>query len=225
MRTPKCLNSRRLDFGTASHSQRTQSDGKMMVGKMISSINSTPHHFTRSWVRRLLRLFGSTAIPGRACGTRSHFTMSPQMKQISQIEARLCNLRNRWMKIQAIREPLSADHSLDQEATCTAQRGVAPWPGPAVPTALVRPHLSACRRAAPCHRCWPTSPSTHWTKRSNAGGMSMPATPTSCPAGVERSGSNRPRTRRRNLIKLGANPGEVHMASRSRKAYRRMSRN
>ena len=55
--------------------------------------------------------------------------MSPQMTQISQIEARLCNLRNRWMKIQAIREPLSADHSLDQEATCTAQRGVAPWAG------------------------------------------------------------------------------------------------
>jgi RNA-directed DNA polymerase len=35
----------------------------------------------------------------------------------------------------------------------------------------------------------------------------------------------RPRTRRRNLIKLGANPDEVHMASRSRKGYWRMSRN
>jgi RNA-directed DNA polymerase len=35
----------------------------------------------------------------------------------------------------------------------------------------------------------------------------------------------RPRTRRRNLIKLGANPDEVHMASRSRKGYWRMSHN
>ena len=35
----------------------------------------------------------------------------------------------------------------------------------------------------------------------------------------------RPGARRRNLIKLGANPDEVHMASRSRKGYWRMSRN
>jgi hypothetical protein len=46
-----------------------------------------------------------------------------------------------------------------------------------------------------------------------------------CPAGVERSGSNRPRARRRNLIKLGVNPSEVHKASRSRKGYWRMSQN
>lgn len=35
----------------------------------------------------------------------------------------------------------------------------------------------------------------------------------------------RPRTRRRNLLKLGANPKKVHMATRSRKGYWRMSRN
>lgn len=35
----------------------------------------------------------------------------------------------------------------------------------------------------------------------------------------------RPRTRRRNLIKLGISPSEVHMASRSRKGYWRMSAN
>jgi hypothetical protein len=34
-----------------------------------------------------------------------------------------------------------------------------------------------------------------------------------------------PRTRRRNLIKLGISPSEVHMASRSRKGYWRMSAN
>ena len=34
-----------------------------------------------------------------------------------------------------------------------------------------------------------------------------------------------PRTRRRNLIKLGIDPGEVKLASRSRKGYWRMSRN
>ena len=35
----------------------------------------------------------------------------------------------------------------------------------------------------------------------------------------------RSRTRRRNLLKLGANPKKVHMATRSRKGYWRMSRN
>ena len=35
----------------------------------------------------------------------------------------------------------------------------------------------------------------------------------------------RPRTRRRNLLKLGANPKKVHTATRSRKGYWRMSRN
>lgn len=35
----------------------------------------------------------------------------------------------------------------------------------------------------------------------------------------------RPRTRRRNLIALGISPDEVHMASRSRKGYWRMSAN
>lgn len=35
----------------------------------------------------------------------------------------------------------------------------------------------------------------------------------------------RPRARRRNLLKLGANPKKVHMATRSRKGYWRMSRN
>ena len=35
----------------------------------------------------------------------------------------------------------------------------------------------------------------------------------------------RPRARRRNLIKLGINPKEVHRASRSRKGYWRMSQN
>ena len=35
----------------------------------------------------------------------------------------------------------------------------------------------------------------------------------------------RPRARRRHLIKLGISPGEVHRASRSRKGYWRMSQN
>ena len=35
----------------------------------------------------------------------------------------------------------------------------------------------------------------------------------------------RPRARRRNLIRLGINPGEVYRASRSRKGYWRMSQN
>ena len=35
----------------------------------------------------------------------------------------------------------------------------------------------------------------------------------------------RPRARRRNLLKLGANPKEVHLATRSRKGYWRMSAN
>ena len=35
----------------------------------------------------------------------------------------------------------------------------------------------------------------------------------------------RPRARRRNLLKLGANPKKVHMATRSRKGYWRMSCN
>jgi hypothetical protein len=35
----------------------------------------------------------------------------------------------------------------------------------------------------------------------------------------------RPGPRRRNLLKLGANPKKVHMATRSRKGYWRMSRN
>ena len=35
----------------------------------------------------------------------------------------------------------------------------------------------------------------------------------------------RPRTRRRNLIKLGANPKEVKLATRSRKGYWQMSTN
>ena len=35
----------------------------------------------------------------------------------------------------------------------------------------------------------------------------------------------RPRARRRNLIKLGINPTKVHLASRSRKGYWRMSQN
>ena len=34
-----------------------------------------------------------------------------------------------------------------------------------------------------------------------------------------------PRTRRRNLLALGVNPGKVHMATRSRKGYWRMSQN
>jgi retron-type reverse transcriptase len=34
-----------------------------------------------------------------------------------------------------------------------------------------------------------------------------------------------PRTRRRNLLALGADPGKVHMATRSRKGYWRMSQN
>ena len=35
----------------------------------------------------------------------------------------------------------------------------------------------------------------------------------------------RSRTRRRTLLKLGANPKEVHLATRSRKDYWRMSAN
>jgi RNA-directed DNA polymerase len=34
-----------------------------------------------------------------------------------------------------------------------------------------------------------------------------------------------PRTRRRHLLALGVNPGKVHMATRSRKGYWRMSQN
>ena len=34
-----------------------------------------------------------------------------------------------------------------------------------------------------------------------------------------------PRTRRRNLLALGADPATVHMATRSRKGYWRMSQN
>jgi hypothetical protein len=34
-----------------------------------------------------------------------------------------------------------------------------------------------------------------------------------------------PRTRRRNLLALGVNPTKVHMATRSRKSYWRMSQN
>ena len=42
---------------------------------------------------------------------------------------------------------------------------------------------------------------------------------------AERSGGNRPGTRRRHLIRLGIDPGGVHRASRSRKGYGRMSQN
>jgi hypothetical protein len=38
-------------------------------------------------------------------------------------------------------------------------------------------------------------------------------------------GGNQPRTRRRNLLALGADPATVHMATRSRKGYWRMSQN
>ena len=38
-------------------------------------------------------------------------------------------------------------------------------------------------------------------------------------------GGNQPRTRRRNLLALGADPETVHMATRSRKGYWRMSQN
>ena len=38
-------------------------------------------------------------------------------------------------------------------------------------------------------------------------------------------GGNQPRTRRRNLLALGVSPGKVHMATRSRKGYWRMSQN
>jgi len=38
-------------------------------------------------------------------------------------------------------------------------------------------------------------------------------------------GGNQPRTRRRNLLSLGADPATVHMATRSRKGYWRMSQN
>jgi RNA-directed DNA polymerase len=62
----------------------------------------------------------------------------------------------------------------------------------------------------------------HWKQWSRPKGDSQP---TGCPAGVERSGSNRPRARRRNLLKLGADPKEVHMATRSRKGCWRMSAN
>jgi len=42
---------------------------------------------------------------------------------------------------------------------------------------------------------------------------------------AEQSDGNQARTRRRNLIKLGADPAEVKLASRSRKGYWRMSSN
>jgi hypothetical protein len=38
-------------------------------------------------------------------------------------------------------------------------------------------------------------------------------------------GGNQPRTRHRNLLALGADPNKVHMATRSRKGYWRMSQN
>jgi hypothetical protein len=38
-------------------------------------------------------------------------------------------------------------------------------------------------------------------------------------------GGNQPRTRRRHLLALGADPDTVHMATRSRKRYWRMSQN
>ena len=62
----------------------------------------------------------------------------------------------------------------------------------------------------------------YWKQWSRPKGDSQP---TGCPAGVERSGSNRPRARRRNLIKLGIDPSVVFKASRSRKGYWRMSQN
>ena len=42
---------------------------------------------------------------------------------------------------------------------------------------------------------------------------------------AERSGGIRPGARRRHLIRLGIDPGGVHLASRSRKGYWRMSQN
>jgi hypothetical protein len=62
----------------------------------------------------------------------------------------------------------------------------------------------------------------YWKQWSRPKGDSQPI---GCPAGVERIGSNRPRARRRNLLKLGVDPKEVHMATRSRKGYWRMSAN
>src|ERR1035437_6936417 len=44
------------------------------------------------------------------------------------------------------------------------------------------------------------------------------------PVGRAKPG-NQPRTRRRHLLALGVNPGKVHMATRSRKGYWRMSKN
>jgi len=44
------------------------------------------------------------------------------------------------------------------------------------------------------------------------------------PVGRAKPG-NQPRTRRRNLLALGVNPAKVHMATRSRKGYWRMSQN
>lgn len=38
-------------------------------------------------------------------------------------------------------------------------------------------------------------------------------------------GGNQPRTRRRHLLALGADPKKLHMATRSRKGYWRMSQN
>jgi hypothetical protein len=46
-----------------------------------------------------------------------------------------------------------------------------------------------------------------------------------CPCCGDLRRFSQPRTRRRHLLALGADPGTVHMATRSRKGYWRMSQN
>ncbi len=62
----------------------------------------------------------------------------------------------------------------------------------------------------------------YWKQWSR--GEAETASPPGLPAGRAQPG-NQPRTRRRNLLALGVNPERVHMASRSRKGYWRMSQN
>ena len=82
--------------------------------------------------------------------------------------------------------------------------------------------------------CWALGSVATWSIwRSNLGvGTRLAAagsSPRRCSTGTLRALAMGPRAetraRRRNLIKLGINPKEVHRASRSRKGYWRMSQN
>lgn len=74
-------------------------------------------------------------------------------------------------------------------------------------------------------RIWPEQVS-HLLGGRTPGGARQPVRRQPARAGCAGAQpGNQPRTRRRNLIKLGANPEEVKLATRSRKGYWRMSSN